>query len=431
MINVYDLHFKKDILPLFDHLYNEHSRTALLELLLDVPASVDEIYVRQNILKAFLANSQLYAPFSYSRVEFSQVYGYIEEKKTKNDHLSTGALKMHLLFSRSESNWEKGNLYQLFYFLYKIHQFYFARLNLASFPRDFSVRIENMQRMLSDLEVEKYYNIGRKQGFSNSAAALLIHRIGEKIVHGEMDLFWKDFFVFEAYFSLAKGIKENDFTFPLFVDNRISIDGFYHPSLKFPVKNSLEVKDAVTLITGPNMSGKSTLLRSIGLCVYLSHLGLGVPAAKCELPFFDVISIAINLNDDMTSGYSHFMKEIQTLKQVVVSAHAKKRCFAIFDELFRGTNIEDALAISSTTILGLTSFSSSFFFISTHLHQLEKIAASRAVNACCIECRLEKGLPIFTYKLKTGWSDLKIGQIIFRQEGLDELLTQKVSGDLN
>jgi len=72
----------------------------------------------------------------------------------------------------------------------------------------------------------------------------------------------------------------------------------------------------------------------------------------------------------------------------------------------------------------LTAFTGSFFIISTHLHQLEKAAASRTINTCCIECRLEEGIPVFTYKLQPGWSDLKIGQIIFRQEGLDELLAR-------
>jgi DNA mismatch repair protein MutS len=423
MINVYDLHFKKDILPLFDHLHNEFSRMALLELLSDVPVSVDEIYARQDILKGFLRNKQLYDPFSYSRVEFNQVYGYIEEKKIQGIHLSGSALKVHLLFARSTCNREKGGIYQLVYFLYKVHQFYFARLRMETFPVTFRSKVENIVRMLSVLEVEKYYNIARKRELSISEVAKLLQRVEEKIVEGEMDRFWKDFFLFEAYYSLSKGVMENNFTFPVFVGNGLVIDDFYHPLLKYPVRNSMVIKDAVTLITGPNMSGKSTLLKSVGLCVYLAHLGLGVPAMRCELPFFDVISIAIHLDDDLRSGYSHFMKEIQTLKQVVVAARQGKRCFAIFDELFRGTNIEDALAISTATILGLTAFSGSFFLISTHLHQLEKVAGSGSVNACCIECQLEEGIPVFTYKVQPGWSDLKIGQIIFSQEGMNELLT--------
>jgi len=424
MINVYDLHFKKDILPLFDHLNNEFSRTALLELLSDVPVSVDEIYARQEILRGFLKNKHLYVPFSYSKLEFNQVYGYIEEKRTQGLYLSGSALKMHLLFARSECNREKGGLYQVMYFLNKIHQFYFSRLRMEVFPVVFRGRVENIRRMLDVLEVEKYYDTGRRRGFTISEVVRVLHRLEEKIGSGEMDVFWKDFFLFEAYYSLSKGIRENNLTFPVFTDGDLSIDEFYHPLLKYPVRNSLAVKDAVTLITGPNMSGKSTLLKSVGLCVYLAHLGLGVPAISCELPFFDVISIAIHLDDDIRSGYSHFMREIQTLKQVVVAARQGKRCFAIFDELFRGTNIEDALAISTTTILGLTAFTGSFFIISTHLHQLEKAAASRTINTCCIECRLEEGIPVFTYKLQPGWSDLKIGQIIFRQEELDELLAR-------
>ena len=252
--------------------------------------------------------------------------------------------------------------------------------------------------------------------------ARLLQLLYGKIDDGAMTTFWKDLFLFEAYYSISRGIDQHNLVFPEFTEEGMFIESFYHPLLKDPVKNSIETKDAVTLLTGPNMSGKSTLLKSIGLCVYLAHLGLGVPAQQCRLPFFNVISVAINLNDDIMSGYSHFMKEIQTLKKVVAAAREGQRCFAIFDELFRGTNIEDALAISRTTIVGLAGFTASFFFISTHLHQLSAIAGEHGIDACCIECQLEKGVPVFTYQLRPGWSDLKIGQIIFRQEGLDELL---------
>ena len=118
------------------------------------------------------------------------------------------------------------------------------------------------------------------------------------------------------------------------------------------------------------------------------------------------------------------MSEIKVLKNVVFEATHSKKCFAIFDELFRGTNVEDALVLSGTTILGLTQFAGSCFFISTHLHQLREGLPEKdgRIGVYCIECQLEKGRPVFTYKLRSGWSDLKIGQIIFDQEGLNELL---------
>jgi len=135
-----------------------------------------------------------------------------------------------------------------------------------------------------------------------------------------------------------------------------------------------------------------------------------------------VISIAIDLKDDLQSGYSHFMSEVKTLKAVVLEASRQQRCFAIFDELFRGTNVEDALAISRTTIVGLTKFTGSCFIISTHLHQLKDAVKDERIGTHYIECSLEQGRPVFTYRLQSGWSDLKIGQIIFEQEGLNELL---------
>ena len=121
------------------------------------------------------------------------------------------------------------------------------------------------------------------------------------------------------------------------------------------------------------MSGKSTFLKSIGLCVYLAHLGIGIPASKAELPFLYHLSISINHNDDILNSYSHFMIELMRLKHVLVEATTNKKCFAVFDELFKGTNTEDAVQISSTTIKGLMNFPDCFFFISTHLHQLKEI----------------------------------------------------------
>src|SRR6266704_764895 len=113
MINVYDLHFKKEILPLFDYLYNEHSRDMLVQVLTEVPESVEDIHLRQSILKALLQHEHLHAPITYSRVEFNQVYSYIEEKRVRGRDLTGVSLKIHFLFAPSTRNREKGGLYQL------------------------------------------------------------------------------------------------------------------------------------------------------------------------------------------------------------------------------------------------------------------------------------------------------------------------------
>ena len=100
------------------------------------------------------------------------------------------------------------------------------------------------------------------------------------------------------------------------------------------------------------------------------------------------------------------------------------KCFAVFDELFRGTNIEDALEISTATIKGLVHFPNSLFLISTHLHQLKDIDViqNNQVTTCYIECGLRDNIPAFTYQLKEGWSDLKLGRILFEKEGLYKML---------
>jgi DNA mismatch repair protein MutS len=296
-------------------------------------------------------------------------------------------------------------------------------LRTSELPDDFRPTVTRIRRLFEDLDVEYNHGIVRSRSLAATELPRLTRLIKEKVRSGEVDSFWNDFFFFEACLSLAKGIVKHQFRFPVFIEEGLSIKGFYHPLIHNPVVNDIEVTETVTLITGPNMSGKSTLLKSIGLCVTLAHLGLAVPAEKCELAWFDVISIAINLNDDILNGYSHFMTEVMSLKNVLLQARETRRCFAIFDELFRGTNPEDALAISRRTISGLTQFKDSCFFISTHLHQLkESTMTNPHVHTHYIDCQLNRNKPIFTYSLRKGWSDLRIGQIIFEQEGLNELL---------
>src|SRR5690606_13704839 len=119
--------------------------------------------------------------------------------------------------------------------------------------------------------------------------------------------------------------------------------------------------------------------------------------------FFDYFFVYINKHDDIMNGYSHFMTEILQLKKVVEQATLGKRCFAIFDELFSGTNVEDGFEICKTTINGLLKFEHSIFFISTHIQELKNVLNDKTSNYH-IDCQLIENQPTFTYQLKKGWS---------------------------
>ncbi len=426
MKNIQDLQFKNEIIPLFDSVCNEYARDVLFQLLTTPPGDLKEIVFRQDILKAMIGHSVLLQPFAYARLEFDEVYGYIRHVEERGEHWAGSSMKSYLLFRRKKRHRERGMLALLFIFFSKLYHCYFSQLDLDRFPEEFKAQLTMLQQWFADFEVTKNQAIARQRNFSVGEIAKLVQLLQKKIRNGEAAGFWQALFLFEAYLSIARGIVKQKFVFPEFSTEGVQLEGFYHPLLKNPVQNSLDIRQNVVLITGPNMSGKSTLLKSVGLCVYLGHLGLAVPAEQCRMPFFDVVFISINLQDDLGAGYSHFMTEIQNLKTVVEEARTGKRCFAVFDELFRGTNAEDALAISLATVKGLMQFSQSHFFISTHLHQLKDCLREQVsfsdIGTYYIECLLSEDKPVFTYSIKEGWSSLRIGQILFDQVGLNQLL---------
>src|SRR5450631_3198488 len=423
MTNINDLHIEDEILPLFDFTYNLYSGQEVRAIFTEPPGSKSAILYRQHVLKGFIGNREIVKEYSYSRFNLSDVYNFFET-------FSAGSflglhLRRKLMFSEKERHYKRGKLIILILLFNKIHSTYLSKIDTKLFPEEYATELERINGFFVDFNLEHYESIFRKKkkiGISHIVELTKI--ITEKVTNGQAASFWKRWYLFEAYLSISDGIIRHGFTFPSFEQTTFSIEGLYHPLMKNPVRNDLTASRNVILLTGPNMSGKSTLLKAVSLCVYLAHVGLAVPASQAMLPFFKTISVAINLTDSIVSGYSHFMSEIMTLKKVLTEAAGSTKCFAVFDELFRGTNIEDALEISTATIKGLVKFTNSLFIISTHLHQLkdiEEIKKSK-VATCFIECELNDNVPAFTYKLKDGWSDLKIGRILFEKEGLNDLL---------
>ena len=423
MINTNDLHIEGEILPLFDFTYNINSGKEILDILKKPLDSKLAILFRQDVLKGFIANREIFKEYSFSRFNLSDVYDFFET-------FSAGSflglhMRRKLIFSEKERHYKRGKLIILILLFNKIYSTYLSKMDTKYFPDEYVTELDRINGFFIDFNLEHYESVFRaKKKIRISHIVELTKIITEKVTNGQAAFFWKRWYLFEAYLSISEGIIRHGFTFPSFDESTFSMEGLYHPLIKNPVRNDLVANRNVILLTGPNMSGKSTLLKAVSLCVYIGHTGLAVPAVKTIMPFYSSISVAINLTDSIVSGYSHFMSEIVALKNVVTDAVKNEKCFAVFDELFRGTNIEDALEISTCTIRGLTKFADSLFIISTHLHQLKEMEeiSNGKVATYFIECELKNNIPAFTYKLRKGWSDLKLGRILFEKEGLNNLL---------
>ena len=419
MNNIKDLNIEKEILPLFDYSMNMFSRNKILEILEKPLQSTTDIIERQNILKGFSENEKILKDYSYTILYLNEVHFFLNDEKIED--LSKNKLKYKLFTSKQEKTRYTSKLNQLILFFHRLESKYFTRLRLEAFPKDYASNIKRILQFLSNFELHKFEHIIREKRLKDNHVIELTEKINELKSKELIRPFWEDFFLFESYLSISFGIIKNNFVYPIFIDNSIKLQDFYHPLLENPVKNNLETNSNVIVLNGPNMSGKSTFLKAVGLCMYFGHLGIGIPASEGEIPFCDYFSIEINRRDDILNGYSHFMTEVMNLKNVVEQATNGKQCFAVFDELFSGTNVEDGFEICKTTINGLSKFNHSYFFISTHIQELKNVSNGQIENYY-IDCELIENIPTFTYQLKKGWSDIKVGRILFEKEGLNKML---------
>lgn len=232
--------------------------------------------------------------------------------------------------------------------------------------------------------------------------------------------------------TLATIVKMDGFSLPEYVTDKNPVfevtEGF-HPFLESPISNSFSFKSNSSLcfLTGPNMSGKSTFLKTMGLMIYLSHIGFPVPAKQLKTSIFDGLFTTINLTDSLNLGYSHFYSEVKRVKDIVIKINSQKNLFIIFDELFRGTNVKDAYDASLMIISALAKIRDNLFFISTHILEVaETIDNKDTIMFRCFESELIDQQPIYYYKIKDGISSERIGLLIIKNENIPEILDEIV-----
>jgi DNA mismatch repair protein MutS len=205
----------------------------------------------------------------------------------------------------------------------------------------------------------------------------------------------------------------------------IALEGSRHPVVErmmareafMPNDVRLDAAGRVILLTGPNMAGKSTLLRQVGLCVVLAQMGAFVPAARAVVGVVDRLFTRVGASDNLVRGQSTFMVEMSETSAILHGASA--RSLVLLDEIGRGTSTYDGVAIAWAVTEFLHNAIGCKTIFATHYHELtqltEELAHARNFNVAVREAGDEI---VFLHRLEPGGADRSYGIHVGRLAGL-------------
>lgn len=236
-------------------------------------------------------------------------------------------------------------------------------------------------------------------------------------------------YLLDVYISVASVAAARGFVFATALeteDNVISMEGVYHPLLENAVANSISIdgRNNVVFLTGANMGGKSTFMKTFGIALFLAHMGFPVPASRMVFSVKSGIFTTINLPDNLSLGYSHFYAEVLRVKKVAQQVGRTGNLVLIFDELFRGTNVKDAYDATVAVTEAFASNRSCTFLISTHIIEAGEELGRRCDNISFVYMPtvMEQGVPRYTYKLAQGITADRHGMVILNNEKILEII---------
>jgi DNA mismatch repair protein MutS len=311
--------------------------------------------------------------------------------------------------------------------------------------------------------VKDEYGYERKQTLSNCERYIspvlkekesLILNAEEKIVNLEYELFIMIRDKVKSYIpklqEIAKVISEidvlssfatvtenNNYVRPLLTENKIiNIKDGRHPVVEKVIDKAyvpndiiMDEKTDIHLITGPNMAGKSTFMRQLAITVIMNQIGCFVPAKEATIKVFDAIYTRIGASDDLVSGESTFMVEMNEANYAI--SNATENSLVLFDELGRGTATFDGMALAQSIIEYIHDKIKAKTLFSTHYHELTDLEKTlKNLQNIHVSAYEEDGKITFLHKIKEGSVDKSYGIHVANLAGLPKELLKRANSIL-
>lgn len=242
----------------------------------------------------------------------------------------------------------------------------------------------------------------------------------------------------DVFVAFAQDAEEKNYCRPSFSSkNEIAVKNGRHPVVEavlpagsyIPNDLVMDEDTSIYLITGPNMSGKSTYMRQLALIAIMAQIGSFVPADSAKLPVFDQVFTRIGAADDLYSGKSTFMVEMSEANEAL--QHASSRSLVLFDEIGRGTATYDGMALAGAIIKYLHDKVGAKTLFATHYHELTELDETLPhLNNIHVGATEENGKLIFLHKILPGPADQSYGIHVAKLAGLPRAVLREASSML-
>lgn len=232
--------------------------------------------------------------------------------------------------------------------------------------------------------------------------------------------------------SFAIVSEKYNYVRPILTTNHtLEIKDGRHPVVEKVIKEKyipndiiMDDKTSILLITGPNMAGKSTYMRQLGIITIMAQIGCYVPASKAKLPIFDKIFTRIGASDDLVSGESTFMVEMQEAANAI--RNATENSLILFDELGRGTATFDGMSIAQAILEYINNKIGCKTLFSTHYHELTDLENTlNKLKNKHVSAEEKDGKITFLHKVKDGSIDKSYGINVAKLANLPEEITKR------
>jgi DNA mismatch repair protein MutS len=432
-LNIFGKPGRDSIFTIFNQTHTRGGASILEQMFRYPMSEVTAINNRSSIIQYFSSACTSF-PFSSALFDSAELYLQMEDERTRLPHEkeTLGGKLRHLIAEDHQYKIIHNGVNALIDILHQLSAF-LQQISSTASKTPYAAVLQETRQYLDDPELAPVMQEQQKRKLSYQQTAgyddLLRFRSRktmQRILHHTYQL--------DVYITVGKLAAKHGYVFPEALNKElhtVQLEGLFHPLVANAVPNNLSITpdSNIIFLTGANMAGKSTFMKSLGIALFLAHMGFPVAAKSMSFSVRDGIYTTINLSDNLATGSSHFYAEVLRVKKVAQELAVAKNLFIIFDELFRGTNVKDACEATIAITAAFAQKQNCMFIVSTHIIEAGEVLRERCRNIhfAYLPTTMKENKPVYTYTLAAGITADRHGMIIINNEGILDIINNRLS----